>query len=310
MIELSKKDQRSTRLVPERRLLSLGLVCIVFASQGLLAADADRFAKVKITSEPVAGSVHMLQGAGGNIAASIGADGTLIVDDQFAPLAERIQAHLNELDGAVPRIVINTHHHGDHTGSNAVFGSAATVIAHDNVRERLVDAQSPRTALPVVTFDDRVRVHFNDEAIDIVHMPAGHTDGDSVVWFRGANVIHMGDHLFAGSYPYIDVDSGGSVTGVMKNLTRVLEMVDDDTRVIPGHGPLSSTEAIRSALSLVRDSALLIMRETEAGGSDEDVIEKLSSEFPEAGQGFIKPDRWLSIVRASRARADLQSSSE
>jgi len=310
MSELTKKDTRPNRPASGLWRLAFVLVCTVATSQWLYAADADRFAKVKITSEPVAGSVHMLQGAGGNIAASIGADGTLIVDDQFAPLAERIQAHVNELDGAVPRIVINTHHHGDHTGSNEFFGAAATVIAHDNVRVRMVQAQSPRSALPVVTFDDRVRVHFNDEAIDIVHMPAGHTDGDSVVWFRGANVIHMGDHLFAGSYPYIDVDSGGSVTGVMKNLSQVLEMVNDETRVIPGHGALSSTEAIRSALTLVRDSSLLIMRETEAGGSDADIIRKLTDEFPEAGKGFIKPDRWLSIVRASRARADLQNGSE
>ncbi len=310
MSQLSRRDAKNKRLVPGDWLVALGLVCVVSASQGLHAADADRFAGVKITSEPVAGSVHMLQGSGGNIAASIGADGTLIVDDQFAPLAERIQAHLNELDGDVPRIVINTHHHGDHTGSNAVFGAAATVIAHDNVRERLVDAESPRTALPVVTFDDRVRVHFNDEAIDIVHMPAGHTDGDSVVWFRGANVIHMGDHLFVGSYPYIDVDSGGSVEGVIKNLTQVLTMVDNETRVIPGHGVLSSTEAIRSAATLVRDSALLIMRETEAGGSDEEIIAKLTDAFPEAGKGFIKPERWFSIVRKSRAQANLQNSSE
>jgi len=292
------------------RLFALGLACVGACwSQGLLAAE-DRFAKVEITSESVAGSVHMLQGAGGNIAASIGPDGTLIVDDQFAPLAERIQTHLNKLEGAVPKIVINTHHHGDHTGSNAAFGAQATVIAHDNVRTRLVDAESPRTALPVVTFDDRVRVHFNDEAIDIVHMPAGHTDGDSVVWFRGSNVIHMGDHLFVGSYPYVDVDSGGSVSGVIENLTQVLEMVNDETRVIPGHGPLGNTEAIRSALVLVRDSALLIVRETEAGRSDEDIVESLTREFPEAGKGFIKPDRWLAIVRASRAQTVLRESAE
>ena len=134
-----------------------------------------------------------------------------------------------------------------------------------------------------------------------MHMPAGHTDGDSVVWFRGANVIHMGDHLFVGGYPYIDVDNGGSVAGVMENLSRVLAMVNSDTRVIPGHGALSGIEAIEAALQLVRDSALLIMRETEAGGSEEEIVSLLSSEFPEAGEGFIKPARWLSIVRASRA---------
>ena len=265
------------------------------------AAD-DRFADVKVTSEPVAGTIHMLQGAGGNIAASIGPDGTLIVDDQFEPLAGRIQGQLNSLGGAVPRLVINTHFHGDHTGSNAVFGETGTVIAHENVRVRLAaSGDTPRTALPVVTFDDRVRVHFNDEAIDIIHMPAGHTDSDAVVYFRGANVIHMGDHLFVGSYPFVDVASGGSVTGVMENLAAALELVNEETRVIPGHGPLGNTQMLRAAQSLVRNSALLVMRETEAGSSDATIIELLNKEFPDAGKGFIKPDRWMSIVRASRA---------
>ena len=277
----------------------LSLTCVLEAG----AAADDRFADVKVTSEPVAGSIHMLQGAGGNIAASIGPDGTLIVDDQFEPLAGRIQSHLKSLGGATPRLVINTHFHGDHTGSNAVFGETGTVIAHENVRVRLAAAgDTPRTALPVVTFDDRVRVHFNDEAIDIIHMPKGHTDSDAVVYFRGANVIHMGDHLFVASYPFVDVASGGSVTGVMENLAATLELVNEETRVIPGHGPLGNTQLLRAAQSLVRNSALLIMRETEAGSSDATIIELLNKEFPDAGKGFIKPDRWMAIVRASRAQ--------
>lgn len=265
-------------------------------------AEVDRFAKVKVTSEPVAGAIHMLTGAGGNIAASVGADGTLIVDDQYAPLAARIQGSLVSIGGSTPKIVINTHFHGDHTGSNATFGATGTVIAHENVRVRLAsDPATSRAALPIVTFDDRVRVHFNDEAIDIVHMPAGHTDGDSVVWFRGANVIHMGDHLFNGSFPYIDVPNGGSVAGVLKNLAAALELVNAETRVIPGHGPLGDTETIRQALQLVRDSSILIMRETDAGKTEGQITALLATEFPAAGKGFITPDRWLSIVRESRA---------
>ena len=145
-------------------------------------------------------------------------------------------------------------------------------------------------------------MHFNDEAIDIIHMPKGHTDSDAVVYFRGANVIHMGDHLFVGSYPFVDVASGGSVTGVMENLAATLELVNEETRVIPGHGPLGNTQLLRAAQSLVRNSALLIMRETEAGSSDATIIELLNKEFPDAGKGFIKPDRWMAIVRASRAQ--------
>ncbi len=256
----------------------------------------------------------MLQGAGGNIAASLGVDGTLIVDDQFAPLAERILKRLEALGGAKPEYVINTHFHGDHTGSNANFGDSGTIIAHENVRVRLVGNDSPRDALPAVTFDDRIRVHYNDEAIDVVHMPAGHTDGDAVVWFRGSNVLHMGDHLFSGVFPYIDVDSGGSVSGFMNNLEAARALVNSETKVIPGHGPLGGVAAIEQSLGLVRESALLIVRESEAGTSDAEIIALLEREFAQASKGFVSAERWLGIVRKSRAanaaEADLPEANE
>ncbi len=285
-----------------RSRVLIACLCSAFlAVSGVHGADSDRFATVQVTGQKVAGNVHILIGAGGNIAASIGPDGTLIVDNQFAPLAERIQQRLSALGGDKPELIINTHFHGDHTGSNENFGKGATIIAHENVRVRLVAGESPRDALPAVTFDDRVRVHYNDEAIDIVHMPAGHTDGDAVVWFRGANVIHMGDHLFNGSYPYIDVDSGGSVQGFMKNLDAALVLINPETKVIPGHGPLGGVDAIVQSLNLVRASALLIMRETEAGTGDAQIVALLDEEFAAAGKGFISAERWLSIVRKSRA---------
>jgi len=277
-------------------LLLLGSLLCLSAS-----AAEDRFAKVKIKSQPVAGNVHMLTGSGGNIAASVGADGTLIVDDQFAPLAERIGKALKQLGGDAPKLVVNTHFHGDHTGSNSVFGVIGTIVAHENVRVRLVAEEAPRAALPVVTFDDRVRLHFNDEAIDIVHLPAGHTDGDSLVWFRAANVVHMGDHLFNGFFPYIDVESGGTVKGFMQNLQSALDLVNAETQVIPGHGALGGVDIIAASLALVRDSAVLIMRETEAGTTDADIVAMLNAEFPAAGKGFIPAQGWLKIVRASRA---------
>lgn len=288
---------RLSRCVAVTALLLGGAI----GGPGLLAEAVDRFAEVKVSGEKVAGNVHILMGAGGNIAASIGPDGTLIVDDQYAPLAGRIQQRLVALGGDKPELIINTHFHGDHSGGNAHFGEHGTIIAHENVRVRLMAGDAQRSALPAVTYDDRVRVHYNDEAIDIVHMPAGHTDGDSVVWFRGANVIHMGDHLFSGSYPYIDVDSGGSVVGVMNNLEAVLGLVTADTKVIPGHGPLGGVEAIRQALVLVKNSALLVLRESESGKSDTDIVALLDQEFPNAGKGFISSARWLEIVRKSRA---------
>ena len=264
------------------------------------AQSADRFAAVKVTAEPAAGSVHMLTGAGGNIAASVGDDGTLIVDSQFAPLAERIQMALDGLGGSRPKLLLNTHYHGDHTGSNAAFGGAGVIVAHHNVRLRLLGAeQTASAALPVVTFQDRLRVHFNGEDIDVMHLPNGHTDGDSVVWFRGANVIHMGDHLFTGRFPYVDVDAGGSVQGFAANLRQVLDMLPADTRVIPGHGPLDGIAAIHAAHKLVVDSVKLI--EAAGDASDADIVAQLDAAFPGAGGGFINTERWLGIVRASSA---------
>ena len=275
-------------------LLALGL------ANPALGAAADRFADVKVTSQPVSGSVHMLMGAGGNIAASVGADGTLIVDDQFAPLSGRIQQALNKLGGGRPKLVLNTHFHGDHTGGNSAFGEGGTIVAQANVRVRLLDGDGiPRQALPTVTFTDRAQVHFNDDDIDLIHLPNGHTDGDAAVWFRNANVIHLGDHLFNGSYPYIDVSSGGSIAGFVKNLSTVLDMVPSDIKVIPGHGALGDRETIRTARDLVRESTVLIMRETEAGTSDADIVAALNESYPSAGQGFINAERWLSIVRTS-----------
>ncbi len=282
--------------------LALGAVGVMLLLPALGHAEsaADRFAKVKVTSQHVAGKVHMLKGAGGNIAVSVGEDGTLIVDDQYAPLAERIQGAINKLGGERPKYVLNTHYHGDHTGGNAAFGTAATIIAHDNVRIRLLgESGLASVALPVVTFDEQISVHFNGEAIELTHLPTGHTDGDMIVWFRDSNVVHMGDLLFNGSFPYVDVDSGGSVSGVVDNLKRVIAMLPADVKVIPGHGALGGLGLIRTAHRLISESSVLIMREIEAGASDARIIAELDKAYPEAGKGFISAERWLSIVRSS-----------
>src|SRR5690606_18769985 len=171
------------------------LLCLPAASASAQAAAAeDRFANVEVKAHRVRDNVYMLTGAGGNIGVSVGRDGTLIVDDQFAPLSDRITEALNGIDGGAPKLILNTHYHADHTGGNPVFGRTGTVVAHDNVRVRLLDQDGfPTEGLPVLTFSDRVRVHFNDDTLDVIHMPAGHTDGDSVVWFKRANVLHTGD---------------------------------------------------------------------------------------------------------------------
>ena len=267
------------------------------------AGPGDRFADVKVTAEPVNGSVHMLTGAGGNIGVSVGDDGTLIIDDQYAPLAERIQVALDGLGGDKPRLILNTHVHGDHTGGNAHFGVSGTIIAHDNVRIRLLEGDPERTALPLVTYAEKVTVHFNDERIELIHLPSGHTDGDSVVWFRNANVIHMGDHLFVDRFPYVDVTgSGGTVRGFMRNLATVLEMVPDDVRVIPGHGPLTNKTAISSQPGDDPGNSNHRRRGRIADGlsawmSDAIIAQGLGDGVGQLRQtGFINEERWIRIL--------------
>lgn len=276
------------------------LLCSASLTSPAFAEEADRFAAVKVTAQHLGGSVHMLTGAGGNIGVSVGGDGTLIIDDQFAPLAERIQTAIDQLGGAQPKLVLNTHFHGDHTGSNAHFGRAGTIIAHDNVRARLLDVENgERYALPLVTFNDRVRIHFNDDEVDFIHLPHGHTDGDSVVWFKNANVIHMGDHLFNGRFPFIDVASGGSVEGFVKNLETVLAMVPEDIRVIPGHGELGSVVTIAESIDMIRATQKIVQDAVAAGRSAEDIAEAgFGDRWSGFGAGFINSERWTQILLA------------
>src|ERR1041385_3381718 len=200
--------------------LSLGLC---WSSSGALAQGD--LSKVEIKSTQVSGNVYMLEGSGGNIGVSVGADGILIVDDQFAPLADKIRAALKKLGEGKLKYILNTHWHGDHTGGNKEFGPEAPIIAHDNVRKRLSTEQhsdffkettpaSPKEALPVITFDQALSVHFNGEEIRAIHFPHGHTDGDSVIFFSASNVVHLGDDFFAGRFPFVDLESGGSVEGL------------------------------------------------------------------------------------------------
>jgi cyclase len=270
----------------------------------LLAAAAsaaeDRFAGVELVPHEVSGNVYMLIGAGGNIGASVGADGTLIIDDQFAPLAERIAQALEGLGGERPKLILNTHFHGDHTGGNPFFGTTGTIVAHDNVRARLaIQDDYPGSGLPVLTFADRVRVHFNGDTIEVVHFPAGHTDGDSVVWFREANVLHMGDLLFNGMFPFIDLASGGSVEGVIDNLSSIAAMVPDDVRIIPGHGPLATKADLEATLAMIRDTRAAVLSALGSGTSlDEVVTAGLDARWAEWGGGFINEEQWIRTLAA------------
>lgn len=284
----------------------LATTCLMFggiAVSALALAQDDRFANVTIETVPVTGNISMLIGSGGNIGVSAGADGLLIIDDQYAPLAAKIRAALSRLGSDTPKFLLNTHFHGDHTGGNADFGAASIIIAHENVRGRLVAGDSPSSALPVVTFDDDVTVHFNGENITLIHMPRGHTDTDSVVMFEDSNVIHMGDHFFNGGFPFVDLASGGTVQGYLSNLEKALSWIDDETSVIPGHGPLGTKADLLAFYNVVKDTSTAIRVMKSQQMSVEAAIEAgLGSDYESWGQGFINEQRWIETVYASYPR--------
>ena len=267
------------------------------------------FDKVEIKTTKVAGGVYMLEGSGGNIGVSAGADGLLIVDDQFAPLAGKIRAALKQLSPGPLRFVLNTHFHFDHTNANPVFGREATIVAHANVRRRLTaDAvvlgetykALPKEGLPVVTYDTTVSLHFNGEEIRVVHFPAGHTDGDSVVFFTASNVIHMGDDFFAGRFPFVDVDNGGSVEGLARNVAEVVSKAPAGVKIIPGHGPLSTLADLRAYHSMLVETTDIVRARLRAGRTLEQAkAEGLPDRWKEWGSGFINTQDWIEIVYRS-----------
>jgi glyoxylase-like metal-dependent hydrolase (beta-lactamase superfamily II) len=263
----------------------------------------DRFANINIETVSVAGNISMLIGSGGNIGVSAGEDGILIIDDQYAELAPKIKAALAALGSDTPKFLLNTHFHGDHTGGNADFGGASVIVAHENVRSRLVGIDSPSVALPVVTFDDDVTVHFNGEDITLIHAPAGHTDTDSVVMFEDSNVIHMGDHFFNGGFPFVDLANGGTVQGYLQNLERVLSWIEDDTAVIPGHGPLGTKADLLAFYNVIKDTSTEIRVKKAQRMSKEDIVaEGLDPSLASWGTGFINEQRWIETVFDSYPR--------
>ncbi|HET8644887.1 MAG TPA: MBL fold metallo-hydrolase, partial [Vicinamibacteria bacterium] len=234
-----------------------GAVSLALGAQALAQID---FAKVESRITKVAGNVYMIDGvggfAGGTIGVSVGDDGVLLVDDQLAPMIPKIQGVLATVTKQPVRFVLNTHWHGDHTHGNSVLGQTATIIAHDNVRTRMAadehfngpgqKAPTPKVALPVITFSDTATVHFNGEEIRALHTAPGHTDGDTVVFFTKSNVVHMGDNFFNGMFPFVDLESGGTVRGMIAAIELVAGRVPADAKVIPGHGPLASVEDLRA----------------------------------------------------------------
>ena len=266
--------------------------------------------EVEIMTVPVAAQLYMLSGEGGNIGLFIGDDGTFLIDDQFAPLTEKIVAAIKSVGGDFPKFLINTHYHGDHTGGNENLGQGGTLIfSHDNVRERLstgsfIEAFNmkreamPREGLPVVTFSADISFHLNGESLSAIHVPHAHTDGDSFIYFKKANVIHAGDIFFNGFYPFIDVTHGGSLKGMIKAADKILSLADDKTKIIPGHGPMGDKAQLAGYRQMLW-TAYERLRKLKAEGktAQEAVAAKPLADLEGTwGDGIFNSDRWVEII--------------
>jgi len=276
------------------------------------AVAEDKFKDVEINTIQVGQGIYMLTGQGGNIGVFAGTDGVFLIDDQFAPLTEKIKTAIAAVSDQPVRFLLNTHWHPDHTGGNENMGKAGTVIvAHDNVRKRLAvdnfiemfSMEAPATGkagLPVITFDDSLTFHLNGDELHVSHVNSAHTDGDSIVWFRTANVIHTGDIYFAGMYPFIDTNSGGSIEGTIKALDRVLSMADEKTVIIPGHGPVSN----KSELLTYTDMLKTISKRMQKMLAGQSTLEQIQAAEPSKdfdgkyGEGFIKNTVFVEMLHS------------
>lgn len=292
------------------------LAISAMAMLGSRAASAQEpdFSKVQIKVSKVSGNIYVLEGAGGNIAASVGEDGIVIVDDQFAPLAEKIQAALKDLGVTTKpvRFVINTHYHGDHTGGNEPFNNAgATLIAHQNVRKRLETGgtagnggsikmeqkAASRNALPIITFEHDVTVHLNGEDIRALHFPSGHTDGDSIIFFPKNNVVHMGDDFVRYGFPFIDVASGGSVQGMIAATEKVASELPADVKVIPGHGALSNMDDVKAFTKMLKETSAVVEKALDNHKTLEQMKqEKMLAPWEKFSGGFINSDAFIETL--------------
>jgi glyoxylase-like metal-dependent hydrolase (beta-lactamase superfamily II) len=293
--------------LPAARTLTAALLLALAGS-----ALAQDFSKVEIRAQKLNDTTWMLVGAGGNMGLSVGEDAVFLIDDQYAPMVPKIKAAIAAITSKPLQFVLNTHFHFDHTGGNEALGQAgALIVAHDNVRRRLsVDqlisfagnsarqAASPKAALPVITVPGAISFHINGEEVHAFHVPAAHTDGDLIVHFKGGDIVHMGDVFFNGSYPFIDVGSGGSPLGLLAAFDRVLALAGEKTRIIPGHGPLADKAALQSTRDMLATLIQRIADLRRSGKTDQQVREAKPTADHDAtwGGGFIKPDQFVQLV--------------
>ena len=271
----------------------------LFVSTSIYAQG--RFDKVEITTTKLSDHIYMLEGAGGNIGVSIGEDGVFIIDDQFAPLSEKILTAIKALSDKPLNYLVNTHFHGDHTGGNQNMAKAgATIIAHDNVKKRLEAVQrdgsyKPKEVLPVITFNDKLNITINGESVAVFHSANAHTDGDALLYFTESNVLHTGDTYFSARYPFIDLNSGGSVDGYIEAVKRGLMVINEDTKIIPGHGKSSNQKEYKGFLKMLEDLRTNIQKAIDDGKTEDEVKvdESLTKTYDDLdyGTGFINGEK-------------------
>ncbi|MBC7458509.1 MAG: MBL fold metallo-hydrolase [Bdellovibrionaceae bacterium] len=283
----------------------LFLSMCAFSISSICFADDD-FSKEIFKSTALTTSIYMLEGAGGNITASIGPDGVFLVDDDFAEMNEKLVIKLKDLGGSSPRFIVNTHFHYDHTGGNEKFGKTATVIAATAVRNRLMTEQilwgkrhpaAPSEAWPILTFDESLTLRLNNEDIRIVHLPHGHTDGDSIVFFDKNKVVSMGDLYFSGMYPIFHVEHDGSLDGFIQDIKMVLRQIPYDAKIIPGHGPLSRKAELQKYCDMIEVSVEFMKRELKKGHSLEQIQKtKVPPNLQSFSHGYLNTNQWLALV--------------
>ena len=288
-----------------RFLFSLAVifVCVALAPAHIKHADNQ---DVTIKTEKVAGNVYVLFGQGGNIGVSAGKDGIFIIDDQFINLADKIKAALKALGSDTPKFVFNTHWHGDHTGGNPFFGQSSIIIAQENVRKRLlVDSTRfgqtfkamPEIGLPMITYTESMSIYFNGEEIRAVYMPGGHTDGDTILFFTGSNVVHLGDDFFAGKFPLVDLESKGSVAGLIKNIDTLIKQIPADAKLIPGHGAVSTLNDLKTYHQMLVETTDIVRKQMDAKKSLEEIKKTgFPAKYKDWGTGFINTDTWIETI--------------